>query len=126
GPPGASNPRAFAQTARRASERRRRPGVDEVGVRLRKMSRRDERVGLIRALEAARGGTHVIAYLTSTRPNLEAPMAMDAIPLIHRHLEAIGTPKYQTRIDLFIHSNGGDGVVTWRLGTLIREYCAEL
>jgi serine dehydrogenase proteinase len=89
------------------------------------MSRRDERVGLIRALEAARGGTHVIAYLTSTRPNLEAPMAMDAIPLVHRHLEAIGTPKDQTRIDLFIHSNGGDGVVPWRLVTLIREYCAE-
>ncbi|EQD78749.1 hypothetical protein B1B_00551, partial [mine drainage metagenome] len=31
-----------------------------------------------------------------------------------------------TRIDLFLHSNGGDGVVPWRLVTLIREYCSEL
>ena len=89
-------------------------------------SRRDERLRLLRSLEEARGGTTVIAYLTSTRPNLEAPMAMDAIPVIHRHLEAIATPREETRVDLFLHSNGGDGVVPWRLVTLIREYCAEL
>src|ERR1043166_3942564 len=90
------------------------------------MTRSEERVQLIRALEEARGGTAVITYLTSTRPNLEAPMAMDAIPVIHQHLEAIATPREETRIDLFLHSNGGDGVVPWRLVTLIREYCAEL
>jgi hypothetical protein len=89
------------------------------------MTRRDERVELIHMLEEARGGTSVIVYLTSTRPNLEAPMAMDAIPLVHRHLEAIATPKEEARVDLFLHSNGGDGVVPWRLVTLIREYCSE-
>jgi Serine dehydrogenase proteinase len=90
------------------------------------MTRREERVQLIRALEAARGGSVVVTYLTSTRPNLEAPMAMDAIPIIHQHLDAIPTPKEETRIDLFLHSNGGDGVVPWKLITLMREYCTEL
>jgi hypothetical protein len=85
---------------------------------------RDERVRRLRALEEARG-TVVIAYLTTTRPNLEVPMAMDAVPLVHEHLRAIQTPPEQTRIDLFIHSNGGDGVVPWRLVTLIREFCSQ-
>ncbi len=33
--------------------------------------------------------------------------------------------KKQDRIDLFIHSNGGDGIVPWKLVTLLREYCKE-
>src|SRR5437899_2255005 len=90
------------------------------------MTRREERVHLIRGLEAARGETTVITYVTSTRPNLEAPMAMDAIPVVHEHLRSITTPRDETRIDLFLHSNGGDGVVPWKLVTLLREYCTEL
>jgi Serine dehydrogenase proteinase len=82
-------------------------------------------VALIGALEQARGGTRVITYITSTRDNLEAQMAMDALPIIFRHLQEIETPKADTRIDLFIHSNGGSGIVPWRLATLLREYCAE-
>jgi hypothetical protein len=89
------------------------------------MPTREERVELIKALEAARGGTHVIAYVTSTRTNLESQMAMDAIPVIYEHLRKITTPKAKTKIDLFIHSNGGDGIVPWRLVPLIREFCAE-
>jgi serine dehydrogenase proteinase len=85
---------------------------------------RDERVELIRALETARGGNKVISYLTSTRPNLESQMAMDAIPIIYEHLSRIETAKEETTIDLFLHSNGGDGTVPWRLVTLIREYCS--
>jgi Serine dehydrogenase proteinase len=87
---------------------------------------RDERIGLIRALEEAREGTTVITYLTSTRGGLDTPMAMDAIPVIYEHLRALDTPKEDTRIDLFLHSNGGDGIVPWRLVPLIREHCAEL
>jgi hypothetical protein len=89
------------------------------------MPTRDERVELIRTLEGARGGTHVIAYLTSTRDNLESQMAMDAVPIIYEHLRTITTPKEETKIDLFLHSNGGDGVVPWRLVPLIRERCSR-
>jgi len=49
-------------------------------------------------------------------------MAMDAIPIVFKHLQAIGRRK---RLDLFLHSNGGDGIVPWRLVTLIREFCDE-
>jgi hypothetical protein len=73
-------------------------------------------------LEEARG-TKVITYITSTRSNLEVPMAMDAIRKTYEHLEAVATPKKEKSVDLFLHSNGGDGTVPWRLVTLIREYC---
>lgn len=79
----------------------------------------------IKKLQDIRGGTVVISYITSTRPGLETQMAMDAVRKIYRHLAGIKTPKDKTKIDLFIHSNGGDGIVPWRLVTLIREYCNE-
>jgi len=79
----------------------------------------------IKKLQEVRGGTNVITYITSTRPGPETQMAMDAIRKIYRHLSKIKTSKDKTRIDLFIHSNGGDGIVPWRLVTLIREYCYE-
>ena len=85
---------------------------------------RDERLGLIERIEQLRQ-THVISYVTSTRPNLESPMAMDVIPVLFRHLQGLTTPPEETRIDLFIHSNGGEGVVPWRLVSLIREYCSQ-
>jgi hypothetical protein len=53
-------------------------------------------------------------------------MAVDVIPVIYRHLLEINTARMETRIDLFLHSNGGDGVVPWRLVTLLREFCKEL
>jgi hypothetical protein len=89
------------------------------------MAGKEKRLALIDALSEARGGNQVIAYLTSTRGGLEAQMAMDAIPIIFEHLRAIETPKKETKIDLFLVSNGGEGTVPWRLVTLIREYCDE-
>ena len=80
----------------------------------------------LEALEQARGGTNVIAYLTSTRPGWEGQMSLDAIPVVYRHLREILSPPQETVIDLFIHSNGGDGTVPWRLVTLLREFCQEL
>lgn len=87
---------------------------------------REERLELIRALEEARGGRTVIVYVTSTRDNLEAQMAMDAVPVIYEHLRALATPRAESRIDLFLHSNGGEGTVPWRLMTLLREHAAEV
>lgn len=64
----------------------------------------------------------MITYITSTRRGLEVPMAMDSIRFFFNHLSRIENPK-NTTIDLFIHSNGGDGTVPWRLVNLIRECC---
>src|SRR5437867_1569633 len=72
----------------------------------------------IRRLQVQRNSS-VIAYLTSTRPNLEVSMAMDVIRLFYEHLQHIGSCD---KIDLFLHSNGGEGTVPWRLVTLLREY----
>ncbi len=52
-------------------------------------------------------------------------MAMDSIRKIYDHLRLINKPMAETKIDLFIHSNGGDGTVPWRLVTLIREYAEK-
>jgi len=76
----------------------------------------------IRRLQVQRNSS-VIAYLTSTRPNLEVSMAMDVIRLFYEHLQHIGSCD---KIDLVLHSNGGDGTVPWRLVTLLREYCKSL
>jgi len=49
---------------------------------------------------------------------------MDTIRPVYDHLEALSKEKnkHPLKIDLFLHSNGGDGTVPWRLVTLIREY----
>lgn len=80
------------------------------------------RVGIIKKIEKARGDTFLISYVTSTRHGFEVPMAMDSIRFFFNHLSKVKAPK-KTTIDLFIHSNGGDGTVPWRLINLIRECC---
>lgn len=81
-----------------------------------------ERVRLIKEIEKHRE-SRVISYITSTRPGLEVQMAMDSIRRIYEHLTS--ERENCKKIDLFIHSNGGDGIVPWRLVTLIREFCEK-
>lgn len=83
-----------------------------------------ERIKLIEEIEENRG-SRLIAYVTSTRNGLELPMAMDSVRKIYDHLRLIGKPKDELKIDLFLHSNGGDGIVPWRLVTLIREHAGK-
>ena len=85
---------------------------------------KEERYEIMRSIETEIG-MHLISYVMLTRPNLTTPMAMDSIRFIYEHLRKIETPKESTKIALFIHSNGGDGIVPWKLVTLIREYCSE-
>src|SRR5260370_21471586 len=85
---------------------------------------KDNRISLLKEIEKERS-TCVITYVTSTRPNLEVPMAMDAVRKVFDHLEAVAVPKKKLAVDLFIHSNGGDGTVPWRLVTLVREYATK-
>ncbi|MGH7575295.1 MAG: SDH family Clp fold serine proteinase, partial [Longimicrobiales bacterium] len=81
---------------------------------------RAERLDRIRRLEVELRSP-VVAYVTSTRTGAEAQMAMDAIRFLYEHLVAI-QPRPEA-ISLFLHSNGGDGIVPWKLVTLVREYC---
>lgn len=83
-----------------------------------------DRVKLIKQIQEKRG-TIVITYVTSTRAGLEVQMAMDSIRKVFDHVIAASKPKDQLKIDLFIVSNGGDGIVPWRLVTLIREYASR-
>lgn len=86
---------------------------------------RAERLAAIEELQAQRGGTVVLGYFTSTRPGYESHMAMDVIPIFYEHLSALTSSPGETKIDLLLSSNGGDGVVPWKLVTLIRDYCSE-
>ena len=67
--------------------------------------------------------SRLLCYVTSTRSGLDARMAPDVIPVIYRHLRGMSKDTRCSTIDLFIHSNGGEGIVPWRLVTLIREFC---
>jgi hypothetical protein len=49
-------------------------------------------------------------------------MAQDAI---RRFVDLLPDERVK-KIDLFLHSNGGDGIVPWRLMTLLREYAEEV
>lgn len=79
---------------------------------------RAERLKLIENIEKERE-SKVITYVTSTRKNMESQMAMDAVRRIYDHLVA---GEQADNIDLFLHSNGGEATVPWRLVTLIREH----
>lgn len=86
------------------------------------LTERDKRKALLGSIEAAFDGDGVITYITSTRANLEVMMAIDIIPRLYAHLEALRVRGKSNRVCLYIHSNGGDGVVPWRMVSLIREY----
>jgi hypothetical protein len=78
-----------------------------------------ERKKLYQELEAYRKHP-VISYITSSRENAGGKIATDAVRQFVKQLEYFKEkPK---EMDLFINSNGGDGLTSWRLITLLREY----
>lgn len=81
---------------------------------------RDTRVAAIKALEKLRK-SRVISLVLGDRQAQETRLAPDVLPLVARHLRAIG--KGQARIDLFLYTTGGDIMAAFRLVPLIREYC---
>jgi hypothetical protein len=85
-----------------------------------------DRLALINQLEASRG-SRIICYLTSTRPNTNFQIGADVVPRVYEHLRhhAAVDGQKRARIELVLHSNGGEGVVPWRLVTLMREYATE-
>lgn len=88
---------------------------------------KQRRIELITAMQKQRDtDSLIITYITGTRTNLEFPMALDCVRKFYNHLRLANAQKNKTTIDLFLHSNGGDGIVPWRLITLLREYCKKL
>ncbi len=85
------------------------------------------RIELIENLERVRGRP-VIAYVTSTRPgSYNGAMAVDAISVIFEHLRRLGLPdREEAKIDLLLHTNGGESTVPWRLMCLLREFAARV
>ncbi|MFT0174196.1 SDH family Clp fold serine proteinase [Paraburkholderia mimosarum] len=83
-----------------------------------------DRIALIQNIERLRE-SHVICYLTSLRPNLNAQMSEDAVRIFFDQMGAL--PERPVRkIDVFLCSNGGNGTVPWRLISLLREYAGEV
>lgn len=81
------------------------------------------RIPLIEKLESARG-SKVICYVTSLRQNAVGQMADDSVREFIDHLQRLPQQPIE-RLDLFLVSNGGDGVVPWRLVPIFREYAKQ-
>jgi hypothetical protein len=81
-----------------------------------------ERKKLYQELETYRKHP-VISYITSSRQNAPGSIASDAVRQFVKQLELFkDKPK---EIDILINSNGGDGLTSWRLITLLREYLGK-
>ncbi len=81
----------------------------------------EQRRVLIDRIEKLRG-SKVICYLTSLRQNVQVGIAEDVVRVFIDHLRLLPQQPVQ-KIDLFLVSNGGDGIVPWRLVPIFREYC---
>jgi hypothetical protein len=81
-----------------------------------------ERKELYRQLEEIREHP-LISYITSSRINAAGSISQDAIRQIISQLELF-TEKPKN-IDLLVNSFGGDGLASWRLITMLREYLGK-
>jgi hypothetical protein len=83
-----------------------------------------ERLKLIEEIKKIRE-SKVICYLTSIRPNSTAQMAEDAVRIFFDHLLLL-PQRPAKKLDIFLCSNGGSGVVPWRLVSLFREFAEKI
>jgi len=81
-----------------------------------------ERKVLYQQLESLRGHP-VISYITSGRPNVVGYISQDGIRQFIKQLELFKEkPK---KLDILLNSYGGDGLTSWRLITMLREYLGK-
>jgi ATP-dependent protease ClpP protease subunit len=78
-----------------------------------------ERKKLYKQIEKHRG-CPLIAYVTSGRQGAQGMISSDAMRKFAEQLFSL--PKDTKKIDLLINSLGGDGLASWRLITMIREF----
>lgn len=66
-------------------------------------------------------GSRLICFLTTLRPGVAGQIADDQVRVLFDHL--LKLPKRRVeKLDLFLVSNGGNGVVPWRIVSLLREF----
>lgn len=76
-----------------------------------------QRTAAYRAIEDLRGRP-LIVYATSTRANAENLMSGDAV---RQFIDQIDRIAESSRVDVLIHSHGGDPLAAWKLMSLLRE-----
>lgn len=76
-----------------------------------------KRVETYKAIEEKRGRP-LIVYATSTRRHVEAQMGGDAVREFVDQIEAV---RDHDKVDVLIHSFGGDALVAWKLISMLRE-----
>lgn len=81
-----------------------------------------ERKALYQEFTSIRG-CPVITYITSGRQNALGNIAQDAIRQFIKQLDLFD--EKPQNIDLIINSYGGDGLTSWRLITMLREYLGD-
>lgn len=81
------------------------------------------RTELIRRLEHLREST-IICLLTTLRPGVQGQISDDQVRVIFDHLLALNQRPIP-KLDLFLVSNGGNGVIPWRLVSLFREFAKK-
>ena len=82
------------------------------------------RIDIIKNLQNKRN-SRIISYIVNTREGLDFRISSDAVQVIYGHLENLDIKKDE-KIDLFLHSLGGDGLVPWKLVNLFREFSEHL
>src|SRR5687768_5383846 len=80
------------------------------------------RIERYKAIEAIRKRP-LIVYATSTRHGLRVMLAGDAVREFIDQADAIKDAK---RVDVLIHSTGGDPLAAWKLMSLLRERFEEI
>jgi len=82
-----------------------------------------ERQGAIVRLEQGFGAP-ILTYITGdTLNSVGTKIGQDALRLFYRHLANLG---HVDRLGLLLYTRGGDTLATWRIVTLLREFCKEL
>ena len=76
-----------------------------------------DRIQHYRKIESARKRP-LIVYATSTRHGTPAKMASDAVRELIDQMDAL--PR-ETRVDVLLHSTGGDPLAAWKLMSVLRE-----
>lgn len=75
-----------------------------------------------RAIENHRGNP-LIVYVTSTRPNVQGMMAPDAVRQFIDQIDAI---EAGDKVDILLHSTGGDSLTAWKLMSILRERFTDI
>jgi hypothetical protein len=83
---------------------------------------REDRLALIREIEAARG-SRLLVVLWGDREGLQTIVAPDVHAVCFQNLEKIG---HVEKLDVLLYTAGGQTLAAWGLANLVREYCDHL